>query len=254
MPLGRKLLAILVVACTTSCRDGCGRRTTDGNGGTKDATAESFATLPARDDLPTITRWSPARSDVPKTAQMPGILLVHGAGGPELLHNKWMRPYTEALVAAGYDVFMPHYFEQRARPPIEIARSAITMMSRRPDIDPLRIGAVGFSRGGFIALETAAEDERIQVVVEFYGGMHRDVAARVSRMPPTLILHGDKDPDVGVEHAHDLAKLFEAKHFPYEMHVYPGEEHGFGEPALGDSAKRMVAFLNARLAVRPDAP
>jgi dipeptidyl aminopeptidase/acylaminoacyl peptidase len=66
-------------------------------------------------------------------------------------------------------------------------------------------------------------------------------------MPPTLILHGDKDPIVTVDNAYDLKRLFDEKKITYEMHIYPGEEHGFGGEALTDSVKRMIAFFDKHL-------
>lgn len=197
----------------TGCKD-CGRDERKTSSPPAPASTDAHSLIAAHDGLPTITRWPP-QGPPPHRA----ILLVHGGGGPELLHNRWMRPYTEALTAAGYDVYMPHYFEMKLSPEIEIARATLTFIAEQPGVAANRIGAVGFSRGGFIALETASVDERIKAAVEFYGGMNREAASKMTRMPPTLILHGDKDPTVRVENAHELH----------------------------DSVTRMVTFLDARL-------
>ena len=47
---------------------------------------------------------------------------------------------------------------------IDIA-AAVTFLTFRPDVDPLRIGVVGLSMGGEEAIGAAAADERIRVVV-----------------------------------------------------------------------------------------
>jgi len=39
-------------------------------------------------------------------------------------------------------------------------------------------------------------------------------------MPPTLILHGDKDVLVNVAEAHSLDELLTAANRPHEMHIY----------------------------------
>jgi dienelactone hydrolase len=44
------------------------------------------------------------------------------------------------------------------------ARAAVTWLAGQPEVDAERIGIVGYSLGGFLALMTAAEDDRFGVV------------------------------------------------------------------------------------------
>ncbi len=75
-------------------------------------------------------------------------------------------------------------------------------------------------------------------------------------MPPTLILHGDKDVLVPVSEAHALDELLTAANRPHEMHIYEGANHAFNFPQLPfwynaedahDAWNRSLQFLAANL-------
>jgi len=75
-------------------------------------------------------------------------------------------------------------------------------------------------------------------------------------MPPTLILHGDKDALVNVSQAHSLDELLTAEKRPHEMHIYEGANHAFNFPELPfwynaedaqDAWNRTLKFLAANL-------
>jgi dienelactone hydrolase len=52
---------------------------------------------------------------------------------------------------------------------------AVSFVSRQPQVDPQRIGLLGFSVGGYLALSASAIDSRIRAVVEFFGGMPKEM-------------------------------------------------------------------------------
>jgi len=72
---------------------------------------------------------------------------------------------------------------------------------QQPGVDPQRVGLLGLSLGSFPLVSVAPNEERVGCVVEYFGGMLPNVADNLRRMPPTLILHGEKDPLVPVEQA-----------------------------------------------------
>ena len=51
------------------------------------------------------------------------------------------------------------------RTAIREARAAVEWLASQPEVDDARIGVVGYSLGGFLALSTASEERRIRVVV-----------------------------------------------------------------------------------------
>ena len=75
-------------------------------------------------------------------------------------------------------------------------------------------------------------------------------------MPPTLILHGDKDVLVPVAMAHRLDALLTENKRPHEMKIYEGANHAFNFPELQiwynaadaqDAWTRSTKFLAANL-------
>ena len=97
---------------------------------------------------------------------------------------------------------------------------------------------LGFSLGAYLALSAAAIDSRIQAVVEFFGGMPKEMKFFTRRLCPVLILHGEQDKTVPVQEAYHLQQILEKKQIPYEMKIYPGAGHGFSGRNL---ARRRLA-------------
>jgi len=106
---------------------------------------------------------------------------------------------------------------------------------------------LGFSLGAFLALAVASVDPRVKAVVEFFGGLPEPFAKKLRRLPPTLILHGDRDQVVSVEEAEKLEKLLKEKKLPYEIKIYAGQPHGFTGDDLKDSLRRTTAFFGTHL-------
>jgi len=115
-------------------------------------------------------------------------------------------------------------------------------------VDHRRVGMFGLSLGGFHALALAARDERIAAVVNMFGAMPRGVAPEVARMPPVLILHGDRDAIVPVRRAYELDKLLGRIGADHEIKIYKGQGHSFRGAADADSLARSADFFARRLA------
>ncbi len=119
----------------------------------------------------------------------------------------------------------------------------ITAVQSLSYVNHERIGLFGLSLGGFHALAIASRDQRVGAVVDMFGAMPRPVGPTVERMPPTLVLHGDRDAVVPVRRAHELAKLLKTVGAVHEVKIYKGQGHSFTGAADQDSIERTVAFL-----------
>src|SRR5262249_24796177 len=117
----------------------------------------------------------------------------------------------------------------------------------RRDVDPGRIGFLGVSLGGSLALSVASQDERIHAVADYYGPIPDLAVTLARRMPPVLLLHGSADPIVPVDDAYKTERLLKAKGYPFEMKIYPGEGHGFTGAAADDAAERTLQFFEQHL-------
>ena len=166
------------------------------------------------------------------------------------------------LATQGFAVYVLHYFDRTATTEIDGLQTifrhfpvwmktlwdAVSFVARQPQVDPGRIGLLGFSLGAYLALSDAAIDSRIQAVVEFFGGMPKEMKLFTRRLCPVLILHGEQDKTVPVEEAYHLRQILEKKQIAYEMQIYPDVGHGFSGEIWRDAGLRTVAFLERHLA------
>ena len=188
---------------------------------------------------------------------MPAVVALHGAGG----NVAGMERYASALAAEGFAVYVLHYFDRTGtvsadKPAIfrnfpvwmKTLWDAISFVETQPQVDRSRIALLGFSLGAYLSLATSAIDPRVRVVVEFFGGMPKEMNLFMRRLCPVLILHGEADATVPVAEAYNLQKLLEKKGIPYEMKIYPGEGHGFESEIWRDAGLRSLQFLKKYLA------
>jgi len=197
--------------------------------------------------------FKPARP----SGSAPAILFLHGADG--LAFGERYRSGARSLAAAGYHVFLPHYFDRTGgRPPsfsaipqnfpawTDTVRDAIGWALRQPGVEPGRVGLLGVSLGGGLSLASAARDGRVKAVVEYFGFWPQGLAP-ARPLPPVLILHGTADPVVPVANAQVIESALKRLGSPYEIKLYPGQGHGFSGAAQSDAAVRAVTFFNRHL-------
>jgi carboxymethylenebutenolidase len=129
----------------------------------------------------------------------------------------------------------------------KVIADAVDYAAVLPEVDANRIGLVGISTGASLALAIATQDARVHAVVDYYGELPDDYASRLRKMPPVLILHGDKDLVVKVDVAYRLEALLRKNQVPCEMKIFPGEGHEFRRAAVADALARAIAFLRQHL-------
>ena len=202
----------------------------------------------------------------PTTAPHPALLVLHGSGGAA---SYWMDQFAPTLLKAGVATYAPHYFDKTGtrRATTEIIldgrhfiawltalQDAIGYIASRPGVDAQRIGVLGISLGGFLAVALAIEDSRVRAVVELSGGVPLGWEDRVHPgMAPTLILHGAMDDVVPVSEAHKLQKLLEQRGVIHEMEIFPGQTHWFTGAARWQLLMRCAGFLGQHLGIEsPD--
>ena len=199
------------------------------------------------------------RFDSQETGLRPVVLLLHGLDGADANRNVYEALAT-TMTNNGYSVFFIRYFDSFASRPEELAafqasvkdelfapnspkrdriyrtfticletvKDGLRHIRTQPGIDPKQMAVFGLSMGGFLGLAVATDAKsQVKVVVEFFGGLPREFHAKAGQLPPTLILHGDKDRIVPVRAAHELARLLETTKCPHDVCIYPGVDHVF---------------------------
>ncbi|MGA2203497.1 MAG: dienelactone hydrolase family protein [Terriglobales bacterium] len=188
---------------------------------------------------------------------LPAVVALYGAGG----NISGMEQYASMLAAQGFAVYLLHYFDRTGtesadKPTIlrnfplwmKTLWDAISFIETQPRADGKRIALLGFSLGAYLSLANSPIDHRVQAVVEFFGGMPKEIHLFMRRLCPVLILHGEADATVPVDEAYQLQKLLEKKGIPYEMKIYPGAGHGFEDQTIWrDAGLRSLQFLQKYL-------
>lgn len=210
------------------------------------------------------------------------VIFVHGSGGDRasLLYE------ARLLANRGYGVLaydLPGHGESGgeirwAEPERASLRAALTWLAARPEVDGLRIGALGFSLGGYVVAQVAATDERVRAVVLsgtpadpveqvrfqhrrfswltqapalwvlFRGGMDLKLRAvdYVDKLAPRplLVIHGSEDATVPSVMAE---QLFARAQQPKELLLLQGAGHGHFDP-FPEYGLRLTTFFDRALA------
>jgi carboxymethylenebutenolidase len=201
----------------------------------------------------------------------PAVVMLHGASQRKDSGNAEYEKMCGELADLGYYVEFIEYYSQtdavgpgqpeqmKENFPIWLAEihSGLDALDKNPAVDSHRVAMLGFSLGSFLSLSTGAIDSgQIAAIVEYYGGLPPNLQYGAKSMPPTLILHGDKDVLVPVAMAHTLDELLTKEKRPHEMKIYEGANHAFNFPELPfwynaddaqDAWNRSVKFLAVNL-------
>lgn len=124
------------------------------------------------------------------------------------------------------------------------AMRLVRSRAREFGIDPGRVGFMGFSAGGAVALHVALnyeDDSRPAFLAPIYAGAGEFRALQVPANAPPLFLVAASDDQLGL--AVDSVRIYEqwlAAGKPVEMHLYAGGGHGFGMRKQGLPADTWI--------------
>ncbi|TMD17852.1 MAG: dienelactone hydrolase family protein [Chloroflexi bacterium] len=184
----------------------------------------------------------------------PGVVVIHEIYGL----NDNIRAITQRLAGEGYAALAVDLFSDRNKPicmarymagmlrgsvnrfGVDDLKLALSYLASMPEVDPDRIGAIGFCMGGSFAIDA------------------------VQRMCPVVGSYPDKDFTASAGRALDVALT---RHdIPHDIRIYPGARHsffndtgrGYNKSAADDSWARVLEFFDANLnrkkvAIRPGA-
>ena len=174
----------------------------------------------------------------------PTLILLHGCGGIGANIAGWAR----WLSWEGYAALVLDSFGGRGLRRICGDSSVLTGGARSndlyvaarylaslPAVDASRLGAIGWSHGGWTVLRSASiedlyPDVSLRALVTFYPYCG-DVASYRAR-PPLLILHGEADDWTPVELCRYVADNARAAGRDVTLVAYPGGHHGFDVTTL----------------------
>lgn len=205
---------------------------------------------------PSITVYPPAGK-----ATGAGVLVMPGGGHRELWVDHEGHAVARWLSERGIAAFVLKYrlarqegstygVESHALPDAARALRTIRARAKEWQVDPTRLGVLGFSAGGELAQLAAQrgsdadpkaaspvdrESSRAAFQVLVYPG-HSETIAPSAKSPPAFLLCGENDrPDI----SQGLAKVylrFKEAGVSAELHILAGAAHGFGVRASNRGA------------------
>ncbi len=202
----------------------------------------------------------------PGSGPFPGVVIIHEIYGL----NDNMRDIAGRFCESGYvalavDLFstasrilcMMRIFHGMLVHPLKngvIAdlHAALDFLGAQPEVDRLRLGAIGFCMGGSYALQLACTAEGLRAASVFYGQNPRPLEA-VARACP--IVGSYPGLDFTALAARQLEPLLEHYQVPHDIKVYAGARHSFFNDtvsayhaqAAADAWQRTLSFFDAHL-------
>jgi dienelactone hydrolase len=202
--------------------------------------------------------------------RQPACLILHGTSGLVRRHRAAVVSFAEALAESGIVAAIPDYFASTGTsaglsaaramnatlPAWRAAcRAALLFTQQHSRVDAGRVGLLGFSLGGHLALSLGMAppaDTSVKCVVDFFGPtIEPFLAGNRSALPPVLIHHGTADRIVTILNSERLVAQLQGagktSGREYEYVTYPGQGHGFAGAALDRSRSTTIDFLSATL-------
>lgn len=196
--------------------------------------------------------------DDAQTDARPGVLLVHDWWGL----GELVKTNAERLAALGYVAFaVDMYGEGALTTKMEEASarsSAIkgdpALMQRRfeaglqalldnPNVDPARIGAMGYCFGGTVSLEMARAGLDLRGVVSFHGGLKSALPAEQRKIKArVLACHGANDGFVPAEEVAAFEQEMRDAQADWLLVSYGNAVHSFTDPGVDKHGMEMAKY------------
>lgn len=202
-------------------------------------------------------------------AKHPGLVLIQEWWGIE----PHIRDLAKKLAAAGFVVAVPDLFHGKiVTEPDEAQKmvmmiggnkdkaareiiGTLEMVKAMPNVDPKKLGIMGFCVGGMMTFFVASRYADLGAVVPFYPGGYDPTPEEVAKVnAPVLAFYGRKDPSIPKERVDKIEKMYKEAGKDYTAKVYDAghafinPDHGMGnEQAAAEAWPLAVNFLKEKL-------
>jgi dipeptidyl aminopeptidase/acylaminoacyl peptidase len=222
-------------------------------------------------------------------------LLLNPHGGPTGASLLSFNPTEQIMAANGYLVLQPNFRGSSGRGEkfasanqndwgdgdYKDDMSGVQAMVDKGWADPDRLGAFGWSYGGYMTMWIDTQTDKFKAIspgaglpdlysmysqtdihrymTEFMGMKapwdnfqeywdHSPMKFVANVKTPTMILHGQSDTRVPIPQSEEFYRALYEKHVPVEFVTYPRENHGFVEPRhIQDRWQRYLVFFGKYL-------
>ena len=202
-------------------------------------------------------------------AKHPGVVLIQEWWGIE----PHIRDLAHKLAAEGFVVAVPDLFHGKVVTEPDEAQKMVMMIAGNidkaareiigaletvkvmPNVEPKKLGLMGFCVGGLLTLVVASRYPDLGAVVAFYPGGYDPKPEDVAKVnAPVLAFYGRRDQSIPMEQVDKIEKMFKAAGKDYTAKVYDAGHafinpaHGMGnEQAAAEAWPLAVNFLKEKL-------
>ncbi len=118
---------------------------------------------------------------------------------------------------------------------------ALDSVKALPNVDPKKIGLIGFCMGGFIAYTVASRYPDLAAIVAFYGAGYDPTPEEVAKVnAPVLAIYGSQDHSVPPEQIQKVERLYRDQGKDITVKVYDAG-HAFINPMHGAGNEQAAA-------------
>jgi carboxymethylenebutenolidase len=135
---------------------------------------------------------------------------------------------------------------------VQEIQAGIDALKARADVQPKRVGVMGFCVGGLLTWYAALRSPDVAAAVPWYAGGFDPSEADIAPLQvPVLAIYGEQDGSIPLPQVRKIEAMLQAAGKQAETQVYPGAGHAFLNPAHGmyhaaaaqAAWPRAVAFL-----------
>ncbi len=160
--------------------------------------------------------------------------------------NDWVKEQARNLAAEGYivlavDLYRGTFTTKRSQArklkrslpedrAIRDMKAAFNYLAARSDVDPNRIGSIGWSMGGRLALQLAIHEPRLAACVVNYGALPTDPVDIQKINAQVLGNFGARDCMVPSTEIRTFEKIMKTLNKSVDIKIYAGDGHAFANP------------------------
>jgi dienelactone hydrolase len=202
-------------------------------------------------------------NDKKVSGKKPGILLIHEWWGL----NDYPKDRAKQLAELGYVAFAMDMYGKGivtddhnkagelsgangdSKAMLKKISKALEILKADPNVDPTKIGAIGYCFGGKGVIEIALDGQELKGgIVSFHGMlMSQNLKIGAKKVKTKMLIHhGADDPFMKKEVVDDFVKTLSDAKAPMTFVSHPGAVHGFSRPnAEGHKIPGLAYNANA---------
>ncbi|MCK5287938.1 MAG: dienelactone hydrolase family protein [Candidatus Omnitrophica bacterium] len=178
----------------------------------------------------------------PLQKKRPVVILIHGAAGIEGDRAIRYKGFATDLMNKGIIAINVHYFESKKENWIKSIIKTIDYAENIDNADKSRIGIVGYSLGGTLAIKVASEDNRITSLAISAGYLPRGFTKEnAKKLPKTYMVSGSKDS--AMKTLNKLKEWFGEFDKDFKYKINEGYGHTVTINIFKESWKSIVTFF-----------